>query len=141
MGTTWRARGWKSVGLLAIFLAAGLTSSPAILTGIPIKVVFTPAPVEQAKTSAVTATVQLRKPSPSFFICQLRSDDPRVIIFQPIIFSRGQTTGKAIGSVNWNAVHVAKIKVTVYSTDNPLLEISGFILLKPGEDADSPNGG
>jgi hypothetical protein len=104
-----------------------------------------PATVRQTdkETTRVAATILLQTPSPTFFICELRSPDPRKISFASIIFKKGETKGQSQGVVQWKSVlKVSRLRIIAYSTDAPDRQISFTVVLKPNtveETDDSPS--
>ena len=115
----------------------------ALSTGVPVSFTVDPSTVRQRQkdTSAVTATVTLESPSPTFFICELRSADPRKLSFPTIIFRKGDIRQQTQGVANWKFVRKdARIRVTAYSVDAPDRQLSFTVALKPkaAEETDVP---
>jgi hypothetical protein len=129
----------KLLAAAVMLLALGSAGAFGQVTGVPSKIIFVPSAVKQsdAATSTVTAMVTLAAPSPTFFICQLRSANPRAVRFSPIIFSKGQKEGKTTGAISWDNLRGAtSVKVTAFSVDNPLREISGIVALQVAKPSD-----
>jgi hypothetical protein len=83
-------------------------------------------------------TVVLKEPSPTFFVCELRSSDPRVVRFSPLIFAKGQLQAKGNSVVYWSAVMKAEdVTVTAFSVDNPDVEVKSKLTVQPKPDTES----
>lgn len=115
-------------------------------TGIPASFVIDPGTVRQRarETTPLAATVTLESPSPAFFVCELRSAEPRKVSFASIIFRKGDLTGHAQGFVYWKAIRKdTRVRVTAFSTDAPDRQLSFTVLLRPrqAEETTSPASG
>lgn len=107
------------VTLLVVF--AGVTA-PAFSTGVPVEFSIAPATIRQQNKDegSAVATVTLKAPSPTFFVCQIRSNDPEKISFSTIIFKKGQVQGTAAGVVHWlRILKDGTIKLSAFSVDAP----------------------
>lgn len=114
-------------------------------TGVPATLTLDPASVRQRDkdTTPVAATVTLESPSPSFFVCELRSAEPRKISFPTIIFRKGDLTGHAEGFVYWKAIRKeSRVRVNTFSTDAPDRQLSFTVVLRPktAEETEPPAG-
>ena len=99
-----------------------MAKAPALSTGIPIQFSLDPATIRQGEKdkSNVLATVVLQAPSPTVFVCQLRSSDKDKVSFVDIIFKKGQLKGTASGIVYWKRIlHDCEVKVSAFSVDAP----------------------
>jgi hypothetical protein len=137
METRRRRRGWWA-GALALLL--GWAPAGAHPTGLPGAVALMPRSVVQGDgaTSPVMVTVVLKEPSPTFFVCELRSSDPRVVRFSPLIFAKGQLQAKGNSVVYWSAVMKAEdVTVTAFSVDNPDVEVKSKLTVQPKPDTES----
>jgi hypothetical protein len=105
-----------------------------LATGIPASFTIDPATVRQKDkdTSKVTATVILESPSPSVFICELRSAEPRKVSFGTLVFKKGDLQEVGTGLVHWKTIFKeARVRVTAFSVDAPDRQISFTVVLKP----------
>jgi len=97
---------------------------------------------DRDKDTAV-ATVTLKVPSPTFFVCQIRSSDGYKIGFPNIIFKKGEIQGTAQGTVYW--LHILKdcsIKLSAFNVDDPDEKLWYTVELKvkdANEDEDNEN--
>jgi hypothetical protein len=107
---------------------------------VPSALAFSPRLVVQGSTgtSPVTAVVSLAAPSPTFFVCELRSSDPQAVRFSPLIFAKGQVQAKSTSVVFWSSVMMPEdVKVSAFSVDNPDLQVSSKLSLQPKTEPDS----
>jgi hypothetical protein len=125
-----------------LFVLFALNAS-GFSTGVPSQFAIDPATVRQQDKdeTSVKATVRLRVPSPTFFVCQIRSSDKDKVSFANIIFAKGQLSGKAEGLVHWSAVKTdCRVKVSAFSVDAPDGQLWFTISLKTADD-DEPAAG
>ena len=118
------------------FVAILLFSLPAsaFSTGVPASFTVEPATIRQRDrdTSQVQALVKLSEPSPTFFVCQIRSYDSDKIAFSTIIFKKGDIQGKSQGIVHWKAVYKdCRVRLSAFNTDAPDQQLSFTVALKP----------
>jgi hypothetical protein len=92
-------------GVLGVYWV-GVATTFGMSTGVPAAFSIEPATLRQGDKDVTTvlATVTLQSPSPTFFVCALRSADKQKIDFATIIFRKGQTTGEAPGYVHWHSI-------------------------------------
>jgi hypothetical protein len=78
--------------ILTFFGFLSVMDAPALSTGVPIQFTIDPATVRKREKdeTPLVATVVLKVPSPSFFVCQIRSSDKDEITFTDIVFKKGQ---------------------------------------------------
>jgi hypothetical protein len=123
-------RVWIALGSILLGQGVGLAMS----TGIPVTFTIDPATIRQGEkdTTPVEATVVLQSPSPTFFICELRSADTGKISFPNIIFKKGDTQEEAKGLVNWKSISKeVRVRILAYSSDAPDRQLSFTVVLKP----------
>jgi hypothetical protein len=130
-----KTRGWTP-GVALAFALIWLFSPPAsaFSTGAPVTFTVDPATIRQRDrdTSQVQALVTLSEPSPTFFICRIRSYDPDKIGFSTIIFKKGDIQGKGVGTVHWKAVYKdCRVRLSAFNTDAPDRQLSFTVALKP----------
>jgi len=123
-----------------------MLNASAFSTGIPIKFTVDPATVRQGEkqVSSIMAHVTLQAPSPTYFICQIRSSDKDdLVTFDNIIFKKGQTEGMSSGRVHWQRIPVdCQIKISAFSVDAPEGKLWFTISLKTkNEVEDEPANG
>jgi hypothetical protein len=136
LGRMRRARrfSWFQGGvLLGLAVLFGAAPAAAFSTGVPAGITFEPPTLRQGEHNAgtVTATVTLTEPSPVFFVCVVRSTEPRIVGFSPIIFAKGQLTGKCTGAIHWSVIdRDSSVKVSAFSADDPNLTVWASFSLK-----------
>jgi hypothetical protein len=114
--------------------------SYAFSTGVPTQFTVDPASVRELEKdeSTVTATVTLQSPSPTYFVCQIRSSDRQKLSFTNIIFKKGQVEGTAPGTVHWlQVLKDTAVKVSAFSVDAPGNKLWFTVSLKL-KDEDAP---
>jgi hypothetical protein len=122
---------------LALFLFLSLREGRAQATGLPLTLTIEPAIVraQETKESTIVATVTLKDPSPTFFICNLHSSDPEKVRFANLIFKKGQLQGLTSGVVYWPRIHVGcDVRISAFSEDAPGEKLFFTITLKPKDD-------
>jgi hypothetical protein len=126
-------RFWTLLCATAIMECSGLPAF-AFSTGQPLSFSIDPATVRQreADTSPVEALIVLKEPSPTFFICQIRSFDKDKISFPNVIFRKGDLKGKSEGLVHWKFVLTdCRVRISVFNVDAPDQQLSFTVTLKP----------
>jgi hypothetical protein len=124
--------------LTALLMAGGMLSTLAATTGVPLELKVTPGTVRAGdkNASTVSAVVTLAAPSPTFFVCNLRSSDPGQLSFDTIVFRRGQVRGQTVGVVHWRSVRKdCAIKVGAFSIDDPNVEVWFTVNLKVADES------
>jgi hypothetical protein len=122
------------------------TTVDALSTGVPVLFTIDPATIRQRdkETTEVAVAVTLQTPSPSFFVCEIRSMDKNKINFTNIVFRKGDTQGKSQGLVRWKTVRTdCRVRVCAFSVDAPDQQLWFTVALKPKaveEDADEAGG-
>ena len=115
----------------------------AFSTGIPLKFSIDPATVRQRDKdeTPLQATVFLKAPSPTFFVCQIRSSHNSGVTFANIVFKKGQTQGTSTGTVHWPGIlKDSTVKVSAFSVDSPGEKLWFTISLKTKSGADTVDG-
>jgi len=132
-------RSWKHCvshwTVLTTFLFLSSVESPALSTGIPGTFNIDPVTVRQKEKSEtpVLATVILKAPSPSFFVCQIRSTDRNKVSFANIVFKKGQLQGTAQGTVHWQSIlKDCEVRISAFSIDAPEEKLWSAVVLKTG---------
>jgi len=132
-------RVWGWVLGAAVMLAGPVRG---FATGTPLSLAIDPATVRQTSekaTSTTRATVLLQEPSPDFFICVLRSDDKKKIVFPTIIFRKGDTKGSSEGLVQWKAVlRECRIRISAYNAESPDRKLTFTVTLIPVQEPVAP---
>jgi hypothetical protein len=130
-----KTRPWTpGLALTFALIWLGSLPAPAFSTGLPVSFTVDPATIRQRDrdTSEVQALVKLSEPSPTFFVCQIRSFDSDKIAFSTIIFKKGDTQGKSVGTVHWKAVYKdCRVRLSAFNTDAPDQQLSFTVALKP----------
>jgi hypothetical protein len=115
---------------------AGLAPVSASETGVPVSLTISPSTARQPEDKPITpltATVVLAAPSPAFFICNVRSENPAEVSFDRILFIKGQLRGTAPGRVSWGSVmEDGPVKVAAFSVNDPSIKIWFSVNLKVG---------
>jgi hypothetical protein len=110
------------LAILTSLVFLSVVDAPALSTGIPLQFNIDPATVRQREKdeTAVLATIVLKVPSPSFFVCQIRSGDKNKVTFTDIVFKKGQLKGTAQGIIHWQRIMKdCEVKVSAFSVDAP----------------------
>jgi hypothetical protein len=130
-----KTRAWTP-SVARAFALIWLFSLPAsaFSTGVPVAFTVDPATIRERDrdTSEVQALVTLSEPSPTFFVCRIRSFDSDKIAFSTIIFKKGDIQGKSRGIVHWKAVYKdCRVRLSAFNTDAPDRQLSFTVALKP----------
>jgi hypothetical protein len=120
-----------------------ILNASAFSTGIPLKFSIDPATIRQQDKdeSEVLATVILTVPSPTYFICQIRSSDRNGVTFNDIVFKKGQIQGTSSGIIHWQRIlKDGDVKVSAFSVDAPGEKLWFTITLKTKDENEPEDG-
>ncbi len=123
--------GKLAFALVALFMLTLMQAQAA--TGVPISLAIEPGTVKQGDDGRtyLKTTVTLQAPSPTYFICEVRSQDKHKLECSTIIFKKGDLQGKGYATVFWSGVSDdTSVKVKAFNVEAPDVAVSFTVQLQ-----------